>query len=96
MISKNNSGGTQRTAYIRVGPAGWSYPDWSSYAYPSRKPMGFNEVSYLAEFFDTIEINTSFYNPIRADHAKLRRPIRGDAWSDLSLVDALTRRMGNA
>jgi uncharacterized protein YecE (DUF72 family) len=24
----------------------------------------------LAEFFDTIEINTSFYNPIRAEHAK--------------------------
>ncbi len=71
MTQKNNSSGTQRTANIRVGPAGWSYPDWSGYAYPSRKPRGFNEVSYLAEFFDTIEINTSFYNPIRADHAKL-------------------------
>src|SRR5437879_2326634 len=63
MIQNNNSGGTQRTANIRVGPAGWSYPDWSGYAYPSRKPRGFNEVSYLADFFDTIEINTSFYNP---------------------------------
>ena len=71
MTQKNNSSGTWRTANIRVGPAGWSYPDWSGYAYPSRKPRGFNEVSYLAEFFDTIEINTSFYNPIRADHAKL-------------------------
>jgi len=71
MTQKNNSSGTRRTANIRVGPAGWSYPDWSGYAYPSRKPRGFNEVSYLAEFFDTIEINTSFYNPIRADHAKL-------------------------
>jgi uncharacterized protein YecE (DUF72 family) len=56
---------------IRVGPAGWSYPDWSGYAYPVRKPRGFHEAAYLAEFFDTIEINTSFYNPIRADHAKL-------------------------
>ncbi len=71
MTPKNNSSETKRTANIRVGPAGWSYPDWSGYAYPSRKPRGFNEVSYLAEFFDTIEINTSFYNPIRADHAKL-------------------------
>ena len=57
-------------AQIRVGPAGWSYPDWAGYAYPSPKPKGFHEATYLAEFFDTIEINTSFYNPIRAEHAE--------------------------
>ncbi|MGB9465518.1 MAG: DUF72 domain-containing protein [Candidatus Acidiferrum sp.] len=56
-------------AVIRVGPAGWSYPDWAGYVYPSRKPKGFHEATYLADFFDTIEINTSFYNPIRPDHA---------------------------
>jgi uncharacterized protein YecE (DUF72 family) len=54
---------------IRVGPAGWSYPDWGGYVYPSRRPKGFHEATYLAEFFDTIEINTSFYNPIRPEHA---------------------------
>ena len=54
---------------IRVGPAGWSYPDWAGYVYPLRRSKGFHEATYLAEFFDTIEINTSFYNPIRADHA---------------------------
>jgi uncharacterized protein YecE (DUF72 family) len=58
------------TAIIRVGPAGWSYPDWAGYVYPSRRPKGFHEASYLAEFFDTIEINTSFYQPLRPDHAK--------------------------
>jgi uncharacterized protein YecE (DUF72 family) len=61
----------QERSVIRVGPAGWSYPDWTGYAYPSRKPKGFHEAAYLAEFFDTIEINTSFYNPIRTEHAKL-------------------------
>jgi uncharacterized protein YecE (DUF72 family) len=61
----------KKTGTMRVGPAGWSYPDWSGYAYPARKPKGFHEVTYLAEFFDTIVINTSFYNPVRADHAKL-------------------------
>jgi uncharacterized protein YecE (DUF72 family) len=54
---------------VRVGPAGWSYPDWTGYVYPSRRPKGFHEASYLAEFFDTIEINTSFYQPLRPDHA---------------------------
>jgi len=55
---------------VRIGPAGWSYPDWSGYVYPRKKPKGFHEASFLAEFFDTIEINTSFYNPVNAEHAK--------------------------
>jgi len=59
----------EATAIIRVGPAGWSYPDWAGYVYPSRRPKGFHYATYLAEFFDTIEINSSFYNPIRPDHA---------------------------
>jgi uncharacterized protein YecE (DUF72 family) len=37
--------------------------------YPSRRPKGFHEAAYLADFFDTIEINTSFYQPLRPDHA---------------------------
>lgn len=54
---------------MRVGPAGWSYADWAGYVYPSRRARGFHEATYLAEFFDTIEINTSFYQPLRPDHA---------------------------
>ena len=56
-------------AIVRVGPAGWSYPDWTGYVYPSRRQKGFHEATYLAEYFDTIEINSSFYNPFRPDHA---------------------------
>jgi uncharacterized protein YecE (DUF72 family) len=56
---------------VRVGPAGWSYADWKGYVYPERKTKGFHEAEYLAQFFDTIEINTSFYAPIRPEHAKL-------------------------
>jgi uncharacterized protein YecE (DUF72 family) len=58
-----------RQATLRIGPAGWSYPDWSGYVYPAHRPKGFHEATYLAEFFDTIEINTSFYQPLRPDHA---------------------------
>jgi uncharacterized protein YecE (DUF72 family) len=54
---------------LRVGPAGWSYPDWSGFVYPSRRARNFHEATFLAQFFDTIEINTSFYQPIRPDHA---------------------------
>ncbi len=54
---------------IRVGPAGWSYEDWNGIVYPARRPPGFHEAAYLSGFFDTIEINTSFYYPLRAEHA---------------------------
>jgi uncharacterized protein YecE (DUF72 family) len=37
--------------------------------YPSPRPKGFHEATYLAEFFDTIEINTSFYSPLQPGHA---------------------------
>lgn len=56
---------------LRVGPAGWSYSDWAGYVYPGRRPKGFHEATFLAEFFDTIEINTSFYQPLRPEHASL-------------------------
>jgi len=52
-------------AEIYVGPAGWSYSDWNGIVYPTHRPSGFHEANYLAEFFDTIEINTSFYQPLR-------------------------------
>jgi uncharacterized protein YecE (DUF72 family) len=55
---------------IRIGCAGWSYTDWSGYVYPSPRPQGFHEATYLAEFFDAIEINTSFYQPLNPEHAK--------------------------
>jgi len=54
----------------RIGPAGWSYPDWAGIAYPTPKPRGFHEAAYLAEHFETIEINTSFCQPLRPDHCK--------------------------
>jgi len=58
------------TAKILVGPAGWSYPDWNGLVYPTHRPRGFHEAGYLARFFDTIEVNTSFYNPLRPDVVK--------------------------
>jgi uncharacterized protein YecE (DUF72 family) len=54
---------------LRIGVAGWSYPDWAGWVYPARRSKGFHEATFLAQFFDTIEINTSFYQPIRAEHA---------------------------
>ena len=68
---KKPSASSSSAGRIRIGPAGWWYADWAGYVYPTPRPKDFHEASYLAEFFDTIEINTSFYQPLRADHAAL-------------------------
>ena len=46
---------------IRVGPAGWSYDDWDGIVYPSRRPAGFHRLSWIADWFDLVEVNVSFY-----------------------------------
>jgi uncharacterized protein YecE (DUF72 family) len=55
---------------IRVGPAGWSYPDWQGRVYPAVQPSGFHPLAFLSRFFDTIEVNSSFYAVPRAEHAR--------------------------
>lgn len=49
---------------IRVGTAGWAYKDWSGIVYPPKKPRGFHELTFLAQYFDAVEINVSFYRPL--------------------------------
>jgi uncharacterized protein YecE (DUF72 family) len=57
---------------IRIGTAGWSHKDWEGIFYPSgMQHKKIHPLEYLGRFFDTAEINTSFYGPLKAEHAKL-------------------------
>lgn len=60
---------------IRYGPAGWVYDDWAGIVYPDPKPNEFDPLRYLAGFFDTIEVNSTFYRPATEKTARswLRR-----------------------
>src|SRR3990172_7446100 len=55
---------------IRYGVAGWDYKDWWGPVYPAPKPRGFDPLAYLAGYFDTIEINSTFYRPPAATSAR--------------------------
>ena len=46
-----------------IGTSGWSYADWAGIVYPARRSSGFSDLTYLSQFFDAVEINTSFYRP---------------------------------
>lgn len=49
---------------IYIGTSGWSYPKgegtWTGYFYPTGK---INELEYYSQFFNTVEVNSSFYRP---------------------------------
>ncbi len=57
----------QQIHQARVGPAGWSYPDWEGIVYPAKPPRSFDPLEYLSSYFNLIEINSTFYRvPSRA------------------------------
>ena len=70
-MSLQASGGTATSqATIRFGPAGWMYKDWQGIVYPALKPRGFDSLRYISTFFDTVEINSSYYGPPTARTAE--------------------------
>ena len=51
-------------ATIYIGTSGWSYPKgegtWQGFFYP---PGKINELEFYSQFFNTVELNSSFYRP---------------------------------
>lgn len=60
---------------ILVGPAGWSYADWRGRVYPEDAGSKFDTLALVARYFDTAEINSSFYRSPAPETARswLRR-----------------------
>jgi uncharacterized protein YecE (DUF72 family) len=57
---------------LRVGTSGWNYPTgrgtWNGifYPFPEDRDRGFDELSFYAERFNTVEVNSTFYGQPRA------------------------------
>lgn len=57
---------------ILIGTAGWSYKDWEGVFYPAgMQRQKRHPLEYVAQFFDVVEINTSFYGHVRPELARL-------------------------
>jgi len=55
----------------RIGTAGWSYQHWKGVVYPKTYPPGFHPLEFLARRLNTVEINSSFYQPLKPEVVKL-------------------------
>src|SRR5882672_9909688 len=61
---------------VRIGTSGWSYPSgkgkWNGLFYPATRSKRagtdqFDELTFYAEHFETVEVNTTFYGQPRAE-----------------------------
>ncbi len=53
---------------IYFGISGWAYPDWEGIVYP--KPRGFHPLELISQLVDAVEINSSFYAPVKENSAR--------------------------
>lgn len=54
---------------VYVGCLGWNYKDWRENFYPEELPQK-NWLSFYAEQFNSVEINTTFYRLPKDEHLK--------------------------
>jgi uncharacterized protein YecE (DUF72 family) len=61
---------------LRIGTSGWNYPSgagtWNGLFYPASRSKragtaSFDELTFYAEHFDTVEVNSTFYGQPRAE-----------------------------
>src|SRR5712691_1751889 len=70
---------------IRIGTSGWNYPSgkgtWNGVFYPPGRGRAktFDELSFYAEHFNTVEVNSTFYGQPRPDVCR--------AWAERTPAD---------
>ncbi len=60
---------------IRIGPTGWLYKDWEGVVDAQKPSAKFHPLEYLARYFNTIEINSSFYRSFTAATVRRERQL---------------------
>jgi len=53
--------GNNNNSKIRIGCAGWSYPDWKTVFYPESLDAS-EQLKFYSKFFNFVEVNSTFYN----------------------------------
>jgi len=71
MASLNPLSSPSSSRSPRCGLAGWHFPHWDRILFPVHKPTGFHPLRYLSDYFDTTEINASFYQPLKPELTRL-------------------------
>lgn len=60
-----------QTGPIHCGPSGWAHPQWQGLFYPASRSKDFHQLAFAARFFNTVELTSSFFSPLRSEHSRL-------------------------
>jgi uncharacterized protein YecE (DUF72 family) len=60
-MNRNSKPSRRKFGRAWIGTSGWSYAHWRKVFYPEHLPAG-SWFTYYARYFDTVEINSSFYD----------------------------------
>ena len=83
------------SSQTHIGTAGWSYPHWNGVVYPKTYPPGFHPLEFLAERFNVVEINSSFYQALKPEVVKLwMKKVHGNP--DFQFTAKLNQRFTHA
>ncbi len=52
----------QETDNVTIGMGGWELPPFNQYFYPRRPKKDFRKLEFYSRYFDSIEVNSTFYN----------------------------------
>jgi uncharacterized protein YecE (DUF72 family) len=74
---------------LYIGTAGWQYKDWNGKFYPPKLKQP--PLQFYAEYFDTVEINSSFYGHIRPNVATTWCKVVADVNPDFVFTAKLNR-----
>ena len=53
---------SERDNKIIIGMGGWDLPAFNQFFYPPRPRKGFRKLEFYSQFFDCVEVNSTFYN----------------------------------
>jgi uncharacterized protein YecE (DUF72 family) len=56
---------------LYIGTAGWAYPHWNGAVYPKKPAPGSHPLELVSKHLDLVEINSSFYQYLKPELAKL-------------------------
>jgi len=56
---------------LHCGPSGWSSVDWNGFVFSKSTHRATHALAELSRYFDAVEINTTFYQPLRPEIAQL-------------------------
>lgn len=56
---------------LHCGPSGWAHSQWQNIFYPASKSKDFHQLEYYSRYFNTVELTSSFFAPLRPELSQL-------------------------